>query len=258
MTHNTANTDRALLVHIRAIHRRHKGRYGSPRVTAELRDQGFHINRKRVARIMREHGIVGTPRRVFRGTTTDSDHQESIAPNLLERRFETARPNLAFVGDITYLQTRMGWVYLAVLIDLYSRKVVGWAMDENMETQLCLRALTRLRASRGDVRGALHHTDRGSQYAIKAYRAALEDAGLRQSMSRKGNCWDNAVAESFFGTLEQELVPETLWKSLSEARVAVSHFIHHYYNGQRRHSTLGHMSPVRFENQYHAAQEAAA
>jgi len=258
LTHSIENTDRALLVHIRAIHRRHKGRYGAPRITAELRDQGFHINRKRVARIMREHGIVGTPRRVFRGTTTDSAHQERIAPNLLERRFETARPNLAFVGDITYLRTREGWVYLAVLIDLYSRKVVGWALDENMETRLCLRALARLRASRGDVRGALHHTDRGSQYASRAYRAALEDAGLRQSMSRKGNCWDNAVAESFFGTLEQELVPATPWKGLSEARAAVSHFIHHYYNAERRHSTLGHMSPVRFENQYYAAEEAAA
>jgi putative transposase len=257
-THAGSGTDAKLLVHIRAIHRRHKGRYGSPRITAELRDQGFMVNRKRVARLMREHDIVGLPRRVFRGTTTDSDHEEPVAPNRLDRVFTTEAPNQAFVGDITYLRTQRGWVYLAVLIDLFSRKVVGWAMDETMQTTLCLRALQRLRAARGDVSGAIHHTDRGSQYASQAYREALADAGLQQSMSRKGNCWDNAVAESFFGTLEQELGPETPWTGLAEARKAVSHYIHRYYNAERRHSTLGQKTPIAFEAQYQAAQEAAA
>jgi transposase InsO family protein len=257
-THAGGRSDAKLLVHIKAIHRRHKGRYGSPRIAAELRDQGFMVNRKRVARIMREHGVVGVPRRVFRGTTTDSAHDEPVAPNRLNRDFMTAAPNRAFVGDITYLRTQQGWVYLAVLIDLFSRKIVGWAMDDTMHTSLCLRALGRLRATRGDVRGAIHHSDRGSQYASEAYRTALADAGLEQSMSRKGNCWDNAVAESFFGTLEQELVPETPWRGLPEARKAVSHYIHRYYNAERRHSTLGQKTPIAFEAQYQAAQEAAA
>ena len=257
-THAGNASDSRLLVHIKAIHRRHKGRYGSPRITAELQDQGLVVNRKRVARIMREHGIIGVPRRVFRGTTTDSAHDEPVAPNILEREFTTEAPNQAFVGDITYLRTQRGWVYLAVLIDLFSRKVVGWAMDETMHTSLCLRALKRLRATRGQVAGAIHHTDRGSQYASQAYRQALAEAGLQQSMSRKGNCWDNAVAESFFGTLEQELVPEEPWRGLPEARKAVSYYIHRYYNAERRHSTLGQKTPLAFEAQYQADREAAA
>lgn len=216
------------------------------------------VNRKRVARLMREHDIVGRPRRVFRGATTDSDHEEPIAPNLLARQFQTDAPNKAVVGDITYLRTQEGWAYLAVLIDLYSRKVVGWAMDTTMETSLCLRALQRMEATRGDLEGAIHHTDRGSQYASRAYRDAVAAKGMRQSMSRKGNCWDNAVAESFFGTLEQELVPETPWRDFHTARKAVSHYIHHDYNAERRHSTLGQRAPAQFEAQYLAAQDAAA
>ena len=257
-THVDDASDAALLVHIKAIHRRHKGRYGSPRITAELRDQGLLVNRKRVANIMREHGIVGLPKRKFRGTTTDSDHAQPIAPNLLDRNFTTDAPNRAFVGDITYLRTQQGWVYLAVLIDLFSRKVVGWAMDETMHVGLCLRALERLLATRGDVKGAVHHSDRGSQYASLAYRQALAEAGMEQSMSRKGNCWDNAVAESFFGTLEQELVRDEIWPDLPQARKAVSFYIHHYFNAERRHSTLGQKTPTAFETQYQAAQSAAA
>lgn len=257
-THRGGDSDAKLLVHIKAIHRRHKGRYGAPRITVELRDEGINANRKRVARVMSEHGISGVPRRVFRGTTTDSAHSEPVAPNLLNRQFTADAPNKVFVGDITYLRTQQGWVYLAVLIDLFSRKVVGWAMDETMETSLCLRALGRLVATRGDVTGAIHHSDHGSQYASKAYRDALDDAGMCQSMSRKGNCWDNAVAESFFGTVEQELVPDIPWLDLSDARKAVSHYIHRYYNAERRHSTLGHRAPVVFEAQYQAAQDAAA
>ncbi len=257
-THVESAADKKLTVHIKAIHRRHKERYGAPRVTAELRDQGFTINHKKVARLMRENGLVGRPRRVFRGTTTDSAHQEPVAPNLLDRHFETEAPNKAVVGDVTYLPTRQGWVYLAVLIDLFSRKVVGWAMDTTMETSLCLRALQRMLATRGDLAGAIHHTDRGSQYAARSYRQALQDAGMVQSMSRKGNCWDNAVAESFFGTLEQELTPKAPWPDLRTARSAVGDYIHRYYNAERRHSTLGQKTPIAYEAQHQAARRAAA
>jgi putative transposase len=257
-THVARPGEAALLVLVRAIHRRHKGRYGAPRITAELRAQEFLVNRKRVARVMRQHELVGRPRRAFRGSTTDSDHAEPVAPNLLERQFHAEAPNRAIVGDITYLPTRASWVYLAVLIDLYSRKVVGWAMADTMHTSLCLTALGRMLASRGAMPGAIHHTDRGSQYASGAYRAALEAAGLRQSMSRKGDCWDNAVAESFFGTLEQELVPDEPWRDLAEARRAVSAYIHGYYNRDRRHSTLGYRTPREFEDLHQAAAEAAA
>jgi len=252
-THRASRGDTELLVHIKAIHRHHKERYGAPRITAELRSQGFIVNHKRVARLMRENGIVGRPKRKFRGTTTDSEHAEPIAPNVLDREFSVAAPNRAVVGDITYLSTREGWVYLAVLIDLYSRKVVGWAMDTTMETSLCLRAFGRMRATRGDLSGAIHHSDRGSQYASKAYRDALDEAGMVQSMSRKGNCWDNAVAESFFGTLEQELAPETPWKDFNAVHQDVSEYIHRYYNAERRHSTLGHRTPIEYEAQYQAA-----
>ena len=257
-THAERRGDRQLLVHIRAIHRRHKGRYGAPRITAEVRDQGFLVNRKRVARIMRNNGIQGRVRRRFRSSTTNSKHTMPVAPNLLNRDFSAASPNQVFVGDITYLRTRQGWAYLAVLIDLFSRKVVGWAMDETLDTSLCLRALNRALATRRDVCGAVHHTDRGSQYASRAYRARVAQAGMVSSMSRKGDCWDNAVAESFFGTLEQELVPSTPWRDLSAARQAVSHYIHRYYNTERRHSTLGQVAPAAYEARHNAANWAAA
>ena len=156
-----------LLVHIKAIYREHKGRYGVPRITAELKAQGLVVNHKCVARLMREHGLSGKSKRAFRPSTTDSSHSQPVAPNLLNRTFNVDAPNTAVVGDITYLRTHNGWLYLAVLIDLFSRKVVGWAIDETMETSLCLRALRRTLASRGDLTGAIHHTDRGSQGEFK-------------------------------------------------------------------------------------------
>lgn len=252
-SHRPRQSDGRLKVHIRAIHRRHRGRYGAPRIRAELRAEGEQVSRKRVARLMREEGLSGRVRPGFRGSTTDSKHELSIAPNLLERRFCAPKPGQALVGDITYLRTQEGWAYLAVLIDLFSRKVVGWAIDTTMQTSLCIRALHRALAARGAMRGAVHHTDRGVQYASHAYRQALKEAGLTQSMSRKGNCWDNAVAESFFGTLEQELVPQKPWKDLAAARQAVSQYIHRYYNPIRRHSTLGYLSPTNFEKQFNQA-----
>lgn len=256
-THQHAR-DTALSAHIRAVYRHHHGRYGSPRVTAELKAQGHDVGRRRVARLMRQDGLQGRPRRRFHPNTTLSRHERPVAPNRLERNFQTDAPNRVLVGDLTYLPVAGGWAYLAVLLDLFSRKVVGWAMAEHMETSLCLEALRRAAATRGDLTGAIHHTDRGAQYASLAYQAELESMGMLPSMSRKGDCWDNAVAESFFGTLEQELVQGRRWASFPQARRDVGAYIHRYYNGERRHSTLGQVSPVEFETDHWAAKEAAA
>jgi transposase InsO family protein len=245
--------DAALVVHIKAIHRRSRGTYGSPRIAAELREQGFCVGRRKVARLMREHRISGAPKKRFRGTTTTANPEAEVVPNVLARKFMVERPNSAWVGDITYLAVKGGWVYLAVLIDLFSRKVVGWAVRDNMATPLCLEALRQAVTTRQVVEGAIHHTDRGSQYTSQEYRAALDKAGLVPSMSRKGNCWDNAVAESFFGTLEQELVPDEPWDNLLAARRNVGDYIHRFYNPERRHSTLGNVSPIAFENIHQTA-----
>jgi putative transposase len=253
-----ATENAVLAVHIKGIHRRSRGTYGSPRVYAELRAEGYLVGRHRIARLMRDLGLEGTPKRRFKGSTTDSDHDDNVAENLLQRDFTAERPNQAWVGDITYLRTAAGWVYLAVLIDLFSRKVVGWALAPHMQTELCLAALAQAVSTRDPDDGMLHHTDRGSQYTSDAYQRALHAAGGVPSMSRKGNCWDNAVAESFFGTLEQELVNQSeLWADEDEARTAVSGYIHTFYNPVRRHSTVGQVSPVAFETAHHAVQAVA-
>ena len=206
---------------------------------------------------MREHGLSGTPKRMFKGTTTDSSHTLAVAENVLQRDFRADAPNRLWVGDITYLLTRDGWVYLAVLIDLFSRKIVGWALASHMRTELCLDALRQATGTRQPPPGLVHHTDRGSQYASSAYQDALKCVGATASMSRKGNCWDNAVAESFFGTLEQELVNrlERPWATEGEARDALTDYIHRFYNPIRRHSVLGYRSPINFE---HAVQRELA
>lgn len=198
---------------------------------------------------MREHGLRGLPSVSYRGSTTDSDHDQPVAPNLLEREFTADAPNVAWVGDITYLPTQDGWVYLAVLIDLFSRKVVGWAVADHMRTDLCLDALRSAMATREPPAGLIHHTDRGSQYASTAYRAVLAKHGVRQSMSRRGHCLDNAVAASFFGTLEQELAGRACWADEHSAREAVSSYIHHFHNAERLHSHLDYERPVDFERQ---------
>ena len=253
-----ADADALVRVHIRGVHRASRGTYGSPRMTAALRKQGLRVNHKRVARIMREEGLHGTPRRRFRGTTTDSAHARPVAPNVLARDFTVTAPNVAWVGDITYLPVGTGWAYLAVLIDLYSRKVVGWALEDHMRTELCLEALQRALAVRQPDAGLVHHSDRGSQYASAEYVAALDQACIVQSMSRKGNCWDNAVAESFFGTLEQELGTTARWTSVAHARSDVGAWIHGFYNDLRLHSTIGFHSPVEFEALHRASITEAA
>ena len=238
--------DAALTQRIEVIHQDSLGRYGSPRVHATLANQGVHTSRKRVARLMREQGIQARRPRRFR-KTTDSNHPFPIAENLLERSFDTDAPNTVWAGDITYIWTREGWLYLAILLDLYSRMVVGWAMRANMERQLCLDALTMALSSRRPGSGLLHHTDRGSQYASHEYRAALDANGMVCSMSGKGDCWDNAVAESFFKTLKTELVDDSDFATRADARRAIFEFIEVWYNRQRLHSHLDYRSPMEYE-----------
>jgi transposase InsO family protein len=241
-----AVADRALTAEIRDIHERSEQRYGSPRIHAELGANDTHVGRKRVARLMKEDGIsVRTKRRFVK--TTDSKHDFPIAPNLLERNFTADAPNQTWVGDITYLDTHQGWLYLAVLIDLYSRRVVGWAMSEHIDTALAMSALNMAVTQRKPARGLIHHTDRGSQYASHDYRKALRDIGAQCSMSRKGDCWDNAVAESFFASLRKELTNRVTFLSRDAARSNVFEYIEAFYNRVRRHSTVNYQSPINFE-----------
>jgi transposase InsO family protein len=223
-----------------------RGTYGSPRVRDELVDQGFEIGRKRVARLMREMGLQGVTPRRFR-VTTDSDHDHPVAGNVLDRDFEASGPNKKWATDITYVWTGEGWLYLSVVMDLYSRRIVGWSTAEHLGTGLCLDALKGALGHRTDVEGLIHHSDRGVQYASARYREALEAQGIECSMSRRANCWDNAVAESFFGTLKNELIYRRPWLTRQEARDAIGEYIEIFYNRIRRHSTIGGMSPAKFE-----------
>ena len=245
-------------VEIEAIHAESRQCYGSPRVHAELRDRGHRLGRKRVARLMRQHGLCGRRRRRFR-VTTDSNHPLPVARNVLARQFTVAAPDTAWVTDITYLWTREGWLYLAVILDLFSRAVVGWAMSAQITTQhLTLPALTMALGRRRPAPGLLHHSDRGSQYASTEYQRVLKARGIVGSMSRRGNCWDNAVAESFFATLKIELAHDADWATRADARGDVFEYLEGFYNGQRRHSALGYLSPLTFERQWAAEPGRAA
>jgi putative transposase len=241
-----AVADRALTAEIRVIHERSRRRYGSPRVHEELGANDMRVGRKRVARLMKEDGISARAKRRF-VKTTDSKHDFPIAPNLLERNFTANAPNAIWVGDITYLDTQQGWLYLAVLIDLYSRRVVGWAMSEHIDTALVMSALSMAVTKRKPARGLIHHTDRGSQYASHDHRRALRDIGAECSMSRKGDCWDNAVAESFFASLRKELTNRVTFLTRDAARSSVFEYIEAFYNRVRRHSTINYRSPINFE-----------
>jgi transposase InsO family protein len=224
-----------------------RGRYGSPRVHVELRTHhNIRVGRKRVARLMRLKNLVARRKRRFR-KTTDSNHGFAVAPNRLKRNFKVNAPNKAWVADITYLWTREGWLYLAVILDLFSRRVVGWAMADHLRAELALSALRMALLRRRPKRGLIHHSDRGVQYACDDYQAILRAHGIKPSMSRKGDCWDNAVAESFFGTMELELVDESDWQTHDEARAAVFEYVEAFYNGKRIHSTTAYLSPAEFE-----------
>lgn len=228
-----------------------RGTYGSPRVPRELVDQGDEIGRRRVARLMREMGLQGLSPRKFQ-VTTNSKHGNEVAPNALDRDFSAAKPNEKWATDIAYIWTAEGWLYLAVVMDLYSRRIVGWSTADHMETSLCLDALSMALKSRTNVRGMLHHSDRGSQYASDRYRRELASNGIECSMSRRGNCWDNAVAESFFGTFKNELIYRQPWLDRESVRRAISEYIEVFYNRIRRHSTIGYVSPAKFEEMQEA------
>ena len=224
----------------------HHGRYGSPRLQVELREQGISCSRKRVARLMRETGISAKRRR-RRVITTNRDASHPVAPNLLNREFTASEPNKKWVTDITYIPTVQGWLYLAVILDLYSRIVVGWSMSGHCDEELVENALLMALARRRPTAGLLHHSDRGSQYTSRAYRELLEQSEILVSMSRKGNCWDNAAIESFFGTLKEECVGSMVYASHEQARLALFSYLEVYYNRIRRHSTLGYVSPFVYE-----------
>ena len=247
--------DELLMARVRIIHAESGEPYGAPRVHQELQAEGLPASPKRVARLMREEGLVARPPKRHRVVTTDSNHDHPIAPNLLARDFDVngVGINRVWVADITYVPTREGMVYLATVLDLGSRRCVGWAMRDTIEDELTLSALRMARAARGPVRGLIHHSDRGSQYTSGDYRAELAAHGMIASMSGKGDCYDNAVAESFFSTLEFELLMKNDWHTREQARRAIFRYIETWYNRKRRHSTLGYVSPAEYEQQLQKA-----
>jgi transposase InsO family protein len=242
-----ARQEAELLASIRRIFAKFRGRYGAPRVHGELAREGVAVSRKRVARLMREAGLRAKGSRKYKATT-DSDHALPVAPNLLQRDFKTDRPNAVWVSDITYIWTREGWMYLAAIVDLYSRKIVGWSLAERMTASLVCDALDAAVMLRRPAPGLLFHSDRGSQYASHAFRRRLWRHQMRQSMSRRGNCWDNAVAESFFATLKKELIRDRALDTRAQARAEIFEYLEVFYNRQRAHSLLSYETPDAFED----------
>ena len=236
-----------LLVEIRSIHAQFKARYGSPRIHAELVARGHDCCVNTVAKLMREADIAAKTARKFRCTTTDSDHDLPVAENLLDRQFDPAAANESWVADITYIPTREGWLYLAAVEDLYSRRVVGWAMDEHMDSRLVVDALAMAVQRRLPDEGLLAHSDRGSQYASAHYQRLLAKHRITCSMSRRADGWDNAPMESFFASLKKELVHDADFATRLEARGAIFEYIEVFYNNQRRHSSLGYVSPAEYD-----------
>ncbi len=238
--------DAEVLAEIETAYKAGRGNYGSPRVHRELRASGRRVGKKRVERLMRQHGLVARRKRRFR-KTTDSNHPDPIAPNVLARKFDVPLPNTAWVTDVTYIWTHEGWLYLAAILDLFSRRVVGWAASAENDRALALGALDRAIAARGPKAGLVHHSDRGSVYASRDYTAALTTLSAVKSMSRKGDCWDNAVAESFFATIKGELIDCNDYLTRTAAIDAIGEYIDGFYNLTRRHSALDYVSPIEFE-----------
>lgn len=224
--------------------------YGSPRILSDIKELGFHTSRRRVARLMREEGLLAAPRKRFK-VTTHSEHSLDIAKNIIDREFSIKTPDTVWATDITYVRTWEGWLYLAVVVDLFSRRIVGWSMATHMRTELALGALNMALGRRSPAHKMHHHSDRGSQYASHDYRNALSANNIVCSMSRKGNCWDNAVVESFFASLKKELVYRKPWATTRRSRMAIVEYIEVFYNRKRKHSTLGYLSPEEFERNYH-------
>jgi putative transposase len=242
-----AAANRDLLGDIERVHRDNRGCYGSPRIHAALRAQGRGVSRGRIERLMRRHGIRAIMARPRRVRTTDSRHDLPIAPNLLDRGFNAAAPNQIWLADITYIETDQGWLYLAAVMDLHSRRIVGWAMRDHLRTELPLAALRMAIQMRQPPAGLTHHSDRGVQYASADYRNDLQAAGFRVSMSRKADCYDNAPMESFFHTLKTELVHHRKYATRAEAQRDIFGYIEGFYNRTRLHSAIGYLSPIAME-----------
>jgi putative transposase len=238
--------DLVVLAHIRSAFALSHETYGSPRMTRELQDGGLSVGRRRTARLMRENGLRARQTRRFK-RTTDSHHALPVAPNLLEQDFSATRSNEKWNADISYLWTSEGWLYLAVVLDLFARRVVGWAVSDRLHKELALEALRKALVIRQPGEGLTHHCDRGSQYCSLEYQAVLKKHGIAISMSGKGNCFDNAVVETFFKTLKSEMVWRSVFQTRAEAKEAIGRYIDGFYNPIRRHSTLDYVSPAQFE-----------
>jgi len=250
-----SQNDAQLVDRIRHSQCTHRGRYGRRRMTTEISEaSGRPVNHKRIGRLMREHGLQSHKRRRFRVVTTDSRHEHPVAQNVLQRDFKASAPNRKWLADITYVQTGEGWLYLALVLDLYARKIVGWAMSETMPQELMLHALDVALGWRDPGPGLVHHSDRGSQYAANDYRRKLAARGIVVSMSRKGDCWDNAPMESVNGTLKVECIHDMHFLTREQARQEIVEYIG-YYNTQRRHSALGNIAPAEFERRWRAGIE---
>ena len=244
-------SETAQIAHIRAVHAENRGAYGWPRIWRELRDRGIRVGKERVQRLMQQYGIRGRGKRRFRVMTTDSRHELPIAPNLLNRNFTVAAPNQAWAGDITYIQTEEGWLFLAVVIDLFSRRVVGWSLQPDMRSNLVIDALQMACFQRRPNRNTelIFHSDRGSQYASYEFRMLLEERGITASMSRKGNCWDNAPSETLFASLKVERLHGQHFQTIRQAKDETIAWLL-WYNRTRLHSTLNYVSPIKFEQDW--------
>ena len=247
-----AQSDDVLAARVGEIHERSRETYGAPRIQAELADEGTSVSRKRIARLMREAGVAGISRR--KGTqTTRRDAGACPAPDLVDRRFQAKAPNRLWVADITYVPTRQGFLYLAIVLDVFSRRIVGWAMDSHLRTELVLDALEMAVAQRRPARGVIHHSDQGSQYTSLAFGMRCRSVGVLPSMGSARDCFDNAMAESFFASLECELIDRSGFRSRAEAKTEIFRYIEAWYNPHRRHSGIGQRSPVNFEKSYYEA-----
>ncbi len=243
--------NKQLLDKIRLIHQTSFETYGSPRIHAELKDDGEVCSRKRVAKLMRHHGIAAKMFRRFKKTTQQSEKPSFVAHDLIQQDFKAHEPNEAWVSDITYVLTQEGWIYCAMILDLFSRKIVGLAIEERMTAELVLAALRQALTHRSPPAGVVHHSDRGSQYTSRALKLLADHYGVQLSMGKVANAYDNAVAESFFHTLKTELVYFQSYKNLEEAKMNIFHYVYGFYNQTRRHSTLGYLSPAQFENAFY-------
>jgi transposase InsO family protein len=247
-------SDAQMLVLIQAIHAEFKGIYGSPRMVREIRSRGFPASKPRVERLMRENNIHARHKRRYK-VTTDSKHNLPVAPNLLDRNFNPEAPNQVWTSDITYLWTDEGWLYLAIVLDLFNREVVGWSLKPRMTADIVTDALTMAWFRKKPTAGLMHHSDRGSQYASHAFQGKLKEYGMICSMSRKGNCWDNAPTESWFNSFKNERVHGLSYETRDEMKAMAFEYIEVLYNRKRQHSTLGYLSPIQFLDQWLVAQQ---